>query len=168
MGTLAGTAPAGEHDQVATACDDAVGQVELANEAIKASEVDAAVAHLSAAIRGFTAAGDLAPPVCPLLRASLLLDLVRLHDQAGNRAKAFGLGGRSRRASSASERARLNVTRALRTATAKLSEALPEAGRRLDRRLRTGLYCAYEPAPGRGRCSTTHGVQPGPITFRSP
>ena len=63
----------------------------------------------------------------------------------GQLAQAFGLGGRSRRASSASERARLNVTRALRTATAKLSEALPEAGTVLDRRLRTGLYCAYEP-----------------------
>jgi hypothetical protein len=26
-----------------------------------------------------------------------------------------------------------------------VSEALPEAGTVLDRRLRTGLYCAYEP-----------------------
>ncbi|HEX2041635.1 MAG TPA: hypothetical protein VHF24_03270 [Acidimicrobiales bacterium] len=60
-------------------------------------------------------------------------------------AQAFGLGGRARRASSAAERARLNVTRALRAATAKVSEALPEAGAVLDRRLRTGLYCAYEP-----------------------
>ncbi|MBW3548480.1 MAG: hypothetical protein KY452_10150 [Actinobacteria bacterium] len=60
-------------------------------------------------------------------------------------AQAFGLGGRSRRASSAAERARLNVTRALRAATAKLAESLPEAGTALDRRLRTGLYCAYEP-----------------------
>ncbi len=60
-------------------------------------------------------------------------------------ASAFGLGGRSRRASSAAERARLNVTRALRAATAKLTESLPEAGTALDRRLRTGLYCAYEP-----------------------
>jgi tetratricopeptide (TPR) repeat protein len=61
-------------------------------------------------------------------------------------AKAFGLGGRSRVASSAAERARLNVTRALRSATAKLSDALPEAGGALDRRLRTGLYCVYEPS----------------------
>jgi tetratricopeptide (TPR) repeat protein len=60
-------------------------------------------------------------------------------------AQAFGLGGRSRRASSAPERARLNVTRALRAATAKLREAVPEAGTVLDQRLRTGLYCAYEP-----------------------
>ena len=59
---------------------------------------------------------------------------------------AFGLGGRDRRAASAAERARLNVTRALRAATARLEEALPGAGGALDRRLRTGLYCAYEPA----------------------
>lgn len=63
-------------------------------------------------------------------------------------ASAFGLGGRSRRASSVAERARLNVTRALRTAATKLRDALPEAGTALDRRLRTGLYCAYEPKGG--------------------
>ena len=68
-----------------------------------------------------------------------------LDELVGQLAQAFGLGGRSRRKSSAPERARLNVTRALRAATAKLSEALPEAGTALDRRLRTGLYCAYEP-----------------------
>jgi hypothetical protein len=61
-------------------------------------------------------------------------------------AQAFGLGGRDRRAASAAERARLNVTRALRAAIAHLRDALPEAGQVLDRRVRTGLYCAYEPA----------------------
>lgn len=68
-----------------------------------------------------------------------------LDQLVGHLAQAFGLSGRSRRASSAPERARLNVTRALRVATAKLAEALPEAGAVVDRRLRTGLYCAYEP-----------------------
>ena len=62
-------------------------------------------------------------------------------------ARAFGLGGRDRRAASAAERARLNVTRALRAALAKLSDALPDAGAVLDRRVRTGLFCAYEPHP---------------------
>jgi tetratricopeptide (TPR) repeat protein len=60
-------------------------------------------------------------------------------------AQAFGLGGRSRRASSTVERARLNVTRAIRAATARVTEALPDAGPFLDLRLRTGIYCAYEP-----------------------
>jgi tetratricopeptide (TPR) repeat protein len=68
-----------------------------------------------------------------------------LDELVGQLAHAFGLGGRARRASSAAERARVNVTRALRAATAALGEALPEAGTMLDRRLRTGLYCAYEP-----------------------
>jgi tetratricopeptide (TPR) repeat protein len=60
-------------------------------------------------------------------------------------AEAFGLGGRARRASSVAERARLNVTRALRTAVARVDDALPEAGAALGQRIRTGLYCAYEP-----------------------
>ena len=68
-----------------------------------------------------------------------------LDQLVGQLAQAFGLGGRSRRASSAAERARLNVTRALRAATARVSEAIPEAGLVLDQRLRTGIYCAYEP-----------------------
>jgi hypothetical protein len=63
-------------------------------------------------------------------------------------AQAFGLGGRSRRAASAAERARLNVTRALRTAIARVAAADPVAGDALDRRVRTGLYCAYEPDDG--------------------
>lgn len=63
-------------------------------------------------------------------------------------AQAFGLGGRDRRAASAAERARLNVTRALRSSIARLVDAMPGAGEVLDRRIRTGLYCAYEPADG--------------------
>ncbi len=62
-------------------------------------------------------------------------------------AQAFGLGGRERRAASAAERARLNVTRALRAAITKVVEGLPGPGEVLDRRVRTGLYCAYEEAP---------------------
>jgi tetratricopeptide (TPR) repeat protein len=60
-------------------------------------------------------------------------------------AAAFGLSGRSRRAASAAERARLNVTRSVRTAIARIRDDLPEAGKVLDRRVRTGLYCAFEP-----------------------
>ncbi|HEY6697000.1 MAG TPA: hypothetical protein VIZ67_02165, partial [Acidimicrobiales bacterium] len=60
-------------------------------------------------------------------------------------ARAFGLGGRERRAASAAERARLNVTRALRAAISRLADAMPGAGAVLDRRVRTGLYCAFEP-----------------------
>jgi len=58
---------------------------------------------------------------------------------------AFGLGGHDRIAASAAERARLNVTRAVRAAIVKLIAAMPEAGRALDRRVRTGTYCVYLP-----------------------
>jgi tetratricopeptide (TPR) repeat protein len=60
-------------------------------------------------------------------------------------AQAFGFGGRGRPSGSAAERARLNVTRALRSAIARIAEALPTAGQDLDRQIRTGLFCAYEP-----------------------
>ncbi len=72
---------------------------------------------------------------------------------------AFGLGGQDRKAASAAERARLNVTRALRAAITKLAEALPEAGAVLDRRVRTGLYCAYEPDPSDAISWTSSSVQ---------
>ena len=62
-------------------------------------------------------------------------------------ARAFGVGGRDRRAASAAERARLNVTRALRAAVVRVTESLPEAGAVLDRSLRTGIYCTYAPKP---------------------
>lgn len=65
----------------------------------------------------------------------------------GELATAFGLGGRSRKAASVAERARLNVTRAIRAAIARISDELP-AGRVLDARVRTGLYCAYVPDDG--------------------
>lgn len=64
----------------------------------------------------------------------------------GELAAAFGVGGRSRRAASAVERARLNVTRSVRTAIVRITEALPEAGAALDRGVRTGTYCSYGPA----------------------
>lgn len=70
-------------------------------------------------------------------------------------AQAFGLGGRKRVAGSAAERARLNVTRALRSALTRLSEAFPGPGAVLDRSVRTGLYCTYEPADGEG-CWIVH------------
>jgi tetratricopeptide (TPR) repeat protein len=63
-------------------------------------------------------------------------------------ARAVGLGGRDRRAASASERARSGVTRAIRQATARIGEHHPQLGEHLDRAVRTGTYCAYVPDPG--------------------
>jgi hypothetical protein len=58
-----------------------------------------------------------------------------------------GLGGRDRRAASHAERARLNVTRAIRAAMANLARANPALGRHLAATIRTGRYCAYTPDP---------------------
>jgi hypothetical protein len=62
-------------------------------------------------------------------------------------ARAVGLGGRDRRAASHAERARLNVTRAIRAAMAHLAEANPALGRHLASTVHTGRYCAYTPDP---------------------
>jgi tetratricopeptide (TPR) repeat protein len=63
-------------------------------------------------------------------------------------ARAFGLGGRSRRAASASERARAGVTRAVRHAIARIGEHDPRLGEHLSFAVRTGTYCTYRPDPG--------------------
>jgi tetratricopeptide (TPR) repeat protein len=62
-------------------------------------------------------------------------------------AGAVGLGGRDRKAGSAAERARVNVTRAIRSAVARLAEQSPALGMHLDATLRTGTYCSYVPDP---------------------
>lgn len=72
---------------------------------------------------------------------------MEIEQLVGQLAQAFGLGGRARPAASATERARLNVTRALRAATARLAAAVPAAAS-LDAGLRTGTYCCYEQADG--------------------
>jgi tetratricopeptide (TPR) repeat protein len=62
-------------------------------------------------------------------------------------ARAVGLGGRDRRASSDSERARSGVTRAIRKAIARIGEHNPQLGEHLNQAVRTGTYCAYVPDP---------------------
>jgi len=61
--------------------------------------------------------------------------------------RASGRGGRSRKLPDALERARLNVTRALRTAQRQLGQHSSELGRHLARTLRTGQSCCYDPGP---------------------
>jgi tetratricopeptide (TPR) repeat protein len=62
-------------------------------------------------------------------------------------ARAVGRGGRDRRATSASERARSGVTRAIRQGIARIGEHNPELGEHLNQAIRTGTYCAYVPGP---------------------
>ena len=57
--------------------------------------------------------------------------------------RAVGLGGRDRRAASASERARSAVTQAIRHGLARIREHDASLGAHLDHAIRTGTYCAY-------------------------
>jgi hypothetical protein len=59
--------------------------------------------------------------------------------------RGFGLGGRQRRASAATERARVAVQRRIRDAIRRIGETLPDVGRHLDWAVKTGSYCAYRP-----------------------
>lgn len=59
--------------------------------------------------------------------------------------RATGMGGRDRRTGSNAERARLSVTRAIRTALQKINEQQTALGELLDRCIRTGTFCSYVP-----------------------
>jgi len=59
--------------------------------------------------------------------------------------RAVGLGGRSRRAGAATERARVTAQRRLREAIRKIGELDAELGAHLDVAIRTGTFCAYRP-----------------------
>jgi len=63
-------------------------------------------------------------------------------------AGAVGLGGRDRKSGSDTERARVNVTRAIRTALKRIAEHDAALSRSLGSAIRTGTYCVYEPPPG--------------------
>ncbi len=60
---------------------------------------------------------------------------------------AVGLGGRDRRAASAAERARVNVTRAIKSTLVRIREHSPALGAHLERTVRTGTFCTYSPDP---------------------
>jgi tetratricopeptide (TPR) repeat protein len=62
-------------------------------------------------------------------------------------ARSVGLGGRDRRAGAAAERARLNVTRAIRAAIERIRPHSAALATHLDRTVRTGTYCSYRPDP---------------------
>jgi hypothetical protein len=59
--------------------------------------------------------------------------------------RAVGLGGRDRRAASSSERARINVTRAIKVALERIAEHNPELATLLTSSIRTGTFCSYTP-----------------------
>jgi DNA-binding response OmpR family regulator len=71
-------------------------------------------------------------------------------DALGNELeRAFGLGGRARRAGSAAERARVNVTRTIGASIRKIEAQSVRLGRYLGATVRTGAFCVYDPDPSR-------------------
>lgn len=60
--------------------------------------------------------------------------------------RSGALGGRTRSQSGTTERARMSVTKAIRTAISRILEVDPELGRHLDRSVTTGHDCVYSPA----------------------
>lgn len=58
-----------------------------------------------------------------------------------------GLGGRARPVSSAAERARQAVTKALKSAVKRIDGCSPALGRHLASTVRTGTFCSYNPDP---------------------
>ncbi len=59
--------------------------------------------------------------------------------------RAVGLGGRSRRAGTAAERARSAVQRRLKNAIQRIAESAPALGAFLTRNVKTGNYCSFRP-----------------------
>jgi hypothetical protein len=68
---------------------------------------------------------------------------------AAELSSAVGLGGRDRRAASNAERARVNVTRALKREIRRIADEDAHLGRELETTVRTGTFCVYEPDPRR-------------------
>jgi tetratricopeptide (TPR) repeat protein len=62
-------------------------------------------------------------------------------------ARSVGIGGRDRMVGSAAERARLNVTRAIRTTLSRIAVHHGALGKHLGRTVRTGMFCSYAVDP---------------------
>jgi hypothetical protein len=127
----AGAAPPGlsQHPATATAADDTLDSQALAEYRHRLAELDDDLAEAEQwndTERASRARAE---------RDFLLREL----------ASATGIRGRPRRLGSESERARVNVTRAIRSAIDRIRSHNPNAAAHLDQALRTGTYCSYTP-----------------------
>jgi hypothetical protein len=61
--------------------------------------------------------------------------------------RAVGLGGRSRRAASASERARQSITKTIKSVVERIGQSDARLGDVFSRCVKTGNYCCYKPDP---------------------
>jgi len=65
----------------------------------------------------------------------------------GQLAAAVGLGGRDRRAGSPAERARVNITKAVKIGLSRIRAHSPALADHLDATIHTGTFCSYTPDP---------------------
>jgi len=91
-----------------------------------------------------------------IIREAIFLELAaavqlgaieEIAEQPGAFRFSHALLGHSHKAGFDAERARLNVTRAVRKVVRKIEAGCPVLGRHLDRAVQTGLFCAYQPDP---------------------
>ena len=75
--------------------------------------------------------------------------------------RGIGLGGRHRRAGSATERARQRAKKNIKTAVGKIAKHDPELGRMFSSCIRTGIYCSYVPEPRFQVAWQFEGITPG-------
>jgi predicted ATPase len=61
--------------------------------------------------------------------------------------RAVGLGGRDRRAGSASERARQTITKTIRSVLERIAQSDAAVGEVFSRSIKTGTFCSYQPDP---------------------
>jgi hypothetical protein len=61
--------------------------------------------------------------------------------------RAVGLGGRNRRAASASERARQSIGKTIKSVPEKIAQSDARLGAILSRSIKTGCFCSYQPDP---------------------
>jgi hypothetical protein len=61
--------------------------------------------------------------------------------------RAVGLGGRNRRAASASERARQSITKSIKSVLERIAQSDTTLGDLLSRCIKTGTFCSYQPDP---------------------
>ena len=80
----------------------------------------------------------------PRARLALRQEIDFLASELG---AAVGLGGRDRRAASDAERARVNVTRAIRATMERIAAHSASLSRHLAATVRTGTFCSYQPDP---------------------
>jgi len=65
----------------------------------------------------------------------------------GELARSLGLGGRDRRAASGTDRARQNLTKAIKATMKRIAKANAPLGRHLSSTIKTGIFCSYSPDP---------------------